>query len=194
MDGQILSMKFATYGKAGRRSGNPVFVKTRFPDPPAKTFIIAGGRVNRVFNLGQSRVQRGILACRFAVFSRTGILPVLSCANRVAVFPVATRLPAGRTDQAAVAVGALLAAPSYALPGKIAVNSRGVVPSNRRNSLNIMSAEFDVHTSFFSAFSVSSAVNSPYQGQIHRPPPGYRQTRRMYATQPYLSRATLVVS
>jgi len=23
MDGQILSMKFATYGKAGRRSGNP---------------------------------------------------------------------------------------------------------------------------------------------------------------------------
>jgi hypothetical protein len=35
MDGQILSMKFATYRKAGRRSGNPVFVKTRFPDFPA---------------------------------------------------------------------------------------------------------------------------------------------------------------
>ncbi len=65
--------------------------------------------------MGQSRVLRGIPACQFSVFSRTGILPVISCANRVAVFPVATGLSAGRTDQAAV--GALLAAPSYALPG-----------------------------------------------------------------------------
>ena len=47
MDGQILSMKFAAYRKAGRRSGNPVFVKTRFPDPPVKTFIWLAVRPER---------------------------------------------------------------------------------------------------------------------------------------------------
>jgi hypothetical protein len=43
----------------------PGFCKNPVPAPSGKNFHMAGGRVNRVPNVGQSRVQRGIPACRF---------------------------------------------------------------------------------------------------------------------------------
>jgi hypothetical protein len=46
------------------------------PEPSAKNSNIAGGRLNLVSNVGQSRVQRGIPACRFLALVGPASLPV----------------------------------------------------------------------------------------------------------------------
>jgi hypothetical protein len=45
----------------------PGFCKNPVPEPSGKNFHMASGRVNRVSNVGQSRVQRGTPACESRV-------------------------------------------------------------------------------------------------------------------------------